>query len=147
MYLVWASTQFKQKLAKAARELGSQAKPSRFLILCAIDDAWKKGELAFCLELSKVTGVDRSTASEIIRMLHAEHLIDIKGNKDDTRIKLVSLTGQGKALVDRERDIYSAAGENVLSALSGDERTQFLAMFKAILTKEVEAEPKLRIVK
>lgn len=73
-------------------------------------------------ELETRLHVAQSTAAGIASRLEAKGLIESSGSSEDKRIKIVSITAQGKKLCGNCEIHMNEAEEHLLHALSDDER-------------------------
>lgn len=147
MDLIKASLLLRQLITRLARESGSESILSRYLILCAIDAMAQKGEPVNQADLSKLTGVDRSTTSGIVDTLKAKRFVILKKSKGDHRSCYIYFTESGKSLLDREQAIYTSAEKQLLAKLSPADRERFLIMLNTILASEEPVQAGLRVVK
>lgn len=79
------------------------------------------------------TGIDRSTASEIIRRLQRKGLLQRRRTKDDARAYALKLTDEGRHLLRSAEPMTSRADESVLKALPKDRRDAFIGALLTIV--------------
>lgn len=77
---------------KFNEEAGSDLTPRQHAILAAIDD--KPG--LNLIQLVSITGVDRSTMSDVIKRLKKRGLVALRRSKDDARAYVVTPTNDGE---------------------------------------------------
>jgi DNA-binding MarR family transcriptional regulator len=80
------------------------------------------------VSVAKLLGLDRSTTGMVVQKLEAAGLIGRGIGAHDRRRRSLHLTRAGEAMLARLAQPAKRAQARILSVLSPDERTQFLAM-------------------
>jgi DNA-binding MarR family transcriptional regulator len=83
--------------------------------------------------LAKLMGLDRSTTGLVVGKLAADGLILRRGDAVDRRRKVLVLTEEGRAMLSRLEHPARRAQDKVLSALTAQERKQFLGLLGKII--------------
>jgi DNA-binding MarR family transcriptional regulator len=83
--------------------------------------------------LSRLVGIDRSTVADVVARLRDRGLVDRTRDPRDARRNTVSLTAEGRELVDRLTPGVLRAQERLLGPLSGAERTELLRLLTRIV--------------
>ncbi|MBA2522220.1 MAG: MarR family transcriptional regulator [Solirubrobacterales bacterium] len=83
--------------------------------------------------LGDLLGKDRTTVVAIVDELEAESLIERRRNPDDRRAYALEVTAKGHGWLDRARPVLHAAEDDLLAALSADEREALLEMLQRTL--------------
>ncbi len=94
--------------------------------------ALKKPELEQA-RLAQAVGVDRATLTEVLGRLEERGLIHRTSSPADRRLKLVSVTKRGSALVHAMAEATARAHARALAPLSPCERAAFLANLRALV--------------
>jgi len=87
------------------------------------------------ISLCALTGIDRSTATMVLRLLEENGLITRTSDPQDRRRKLLALTGEGVALLQRAEPVTHVISDQMRTVLSEKE----LATLKSLLGKFVSA--------
>jgi len=88
-------------------------------------------QIASFKEIEKILHVAQSTAAGIIARLEQKQMVESFRSPEDGRIKMLSLTSQGKKFCCEARLSMAEAEKNLLSGLSAEEA----ALFKKLLLK------------
>ncbi|MFG1462541.1 MarR family transcriptional regulator [Xanthobacter sp. DSM 24535] len=88
--------------------------------------------------LAAMIGVDRATVGQVIRRLAARGLVDRENSSEDKRLKLVRLTDEGRAFLDRIAPLTAAAHRRILAALTDAERAHFMTYLKKLVAADNE---------
>ncbi len=83
--------------------------------------------------LGRLTAMDSATIKGVVERLLAKSLVALNPDPNDKRLRLVSLTGEGSALIATATEQALAARTETLAPLSDDEAAQL----EALLTKLV----------
>ncbi len=84
-------------------------------------------------KLGRLTAMDSATIKGVVERLMAKKLVSLNPDSNDKRLRLVSLTGEGSALIATATEQALAARTETLAPLSEDEAAQL----EALLTKLV----------
>lgn len=85
------------------------------------------------IALARLTGLDRSTVGLVIKLLQRRKLILRTPNPVDKRRMQISLSADGKCLLEEMRPAAARAQERVLAGLPAESRALFLALLNAFL--------------
>ncbi len=99
------------------------------------------------IHLSKLTGkpgieqngladrlnIDRNTASLLVEQLVKKGLVERQVNGADRRARLLSLTSNGEKLFARLRPAHIVANQNILAAITADERKLLLDLLIQVI--------------
>ena len=83
-------------------------------------------------ELGRRTAMDAATMQGVIKRLLARALIDRKPDPEDRRRVVLSLTGEGRALVGTAMPNGHAISDKTLAGLDDAERRCFLSLLKRL---------------
>jgi DNA-binding MarR family transcriptional regulator len=92
---------------------------------------WVWGELG-ANGFADAVGISRPTATGVIRTLEARGLLTRRGDPDDRRTVVVSLTPQGLALIEALFPRFNAEEARVANALSPEEQQVLAGMLRRI---------------
>ncbi|MGZ4131917.1 MAG: MarR family winged helix-turn-helix transcriptional regulator [Actinomycetota bacterium] len=93
---------------------------------------WVWGELG-ANSFADAVGISRPTATGVIRTLEARGLVRRRGDADDRRTVLVSLTPEGTALIEGLFPRFNAEEARVAGALSPDEQHVLAGMLRRVV--------------
>jgi len=88
------------------------------------------------VKLAQEVGVDRATMANVVARLETKGMVRRRHAAKDKRVRLVSLTPQGAALLDRMRPAAQRAHDRTIAALPAADRD----LFMALLTRLVDAQ-------
>ena len=88
--------------------------------------------------LARAIGLDTSTIGGVVDRLEARNLLVRKASPDDRRVRLLSLTDAGQALVADAVPAMLRAQERMLEPLPKRERAEFLRMLRVLVTANNE---------
>jgi DNA-binding MarR family transcriptional regulator len=88
--------------------------------------------------LARSIGLDTSTTAGVIDRLEARGLIERRASPDDRRMRLLSLTEIGKALLQVVEPDMLKAQTRILQPLPPAERKQFMRMLRDLVTANNE---------
>ncbi|MXW90942.1 MAG: winged helix-turn-helix transcriptional regulator [Rhodospirillaceae bacterium] len=97
-------------------------RPPQFALLLA---AWQNPD-ANQSELVRITGIDRSTAADMITRLAGRGLIRRVRTEADGRANRLSVTAEGVAALEAAADRVERAQENIVAPIPVAERARFL---------------------
>ena len=97
-------------------------RPPQFALLLA---AWQNPE-ANQSELVRITGIDRSTAADMITRLAGRGLIRRVRTEADGRANRLSVTAEGVAALEAAADRVERAQERIVAPIPAGQRAQFL---------------------
>lgn len=83
-------------------------------------------------EVEKKLHVAQSTATGIAMRLELKKLITARGDESDRRIKVITITPEGRAVCMRAKASIQAVEKRMLSALTEEEQVQFVAMLQKV---------------
>ncbi len=83
--------------------------------------------------LAKAIGFDTSTIGGVIDRLEARGLMQRNASPEDRRVRLLTLTPQGRALLNDVVPAMLEAQKRILSPLTAAERKQFMAMLTRLV--------------
>ena len=83
--------------------------------------------------LSHLIAFDRSTIGNVLERLERKGLIARQGGREDKRIKLLRITRQGAAMLERIEAAVERAQERILAPLAPAERRQFMALLTKLV--------------
>ena len=79
------------------------------------------------IKLAGLVALDRSTTGYVVDRLEVRALVRRKSCKTDRRLKRISLSVPGEALVDDMQDAVQRVQDKILAPLTPEERIQFTA--------------------
>jgi DNA-binding MarR family transcriptional regulator len=85
--------------------------------------------------LSRAIGFDTSTTGGVIDRLEKRGLMRRNASAEDRRVRLLTLTAEGEALLDEVRPAMLRAQVRMLEPLPASERQNFMAMLKVLVTR------------
>jgi DNA-binding MarR family transcriptional regulator len=83
--------------------------------------------------LARSIGFDTSTTAGVIDRLERRGLVLRNASPDDRRVRLLTLTAEGEALIDAVLPATLRAQERILAPLPEDDRARFMEMLKALV--------------
>lgn len=84
-------------------------------------------------ELSRVCGRDRSTLTSTLKALDAQGLIERRRNPEDLRSYSVRLTGDGRRMLARLREV-ALEHDRRLDRIVGDDKAALIAILQRVVT-------------
>ncbi|MDF3931802.1 MarR family winged helix-turn-helix transcriptional regulator [Pseudomonas citronellolis] len=78
--------------------------------------------------LAEAMGLDRSTLGRNLRPLQADGLVELLGDADDQRNRLVQLTAQGRERLERGAQPWEDAQQRMFARLGEERREQLMAL-------------------
>jgi DNA-binding MarR family transcriptional regulator len=103
--------------------------PRQFAVLAALESLEDGASQAV---LTKHTGIDRSTLSEVVQRLLAKGFVVRRRSTSDRRAYTVKLTRQGRAKLASVRPTVDRVDEQVLSMVPARQRDAFVAALTAL---------------
>ncbi|MFH3481228.1 MarR family winged helix-turn-helix transcriptional regulator [Xanthobacter variabilis] len=103
--------------------------PVQYSVLTALDQMGTVEQIA----LSRAVGLDRTNIADVVARLETRGLITRTISPRDRRMKLVSLTETGRALLERVQDSAARAHERTVAALPPEERERFLKSLRLLV--------------
>jgi DNA-binding MarR family transcriptional regulator len=88
--------------------------------------------------LARSIGLDTSTIAGVIDRLESRGLLVRSASPQDRRVRLLTLTDAGRALVEQILPLMLRAQERMLEPLPAAERTEFMRMLRALVTANNE---------
>ncbi len=88
--------------------------------------------------LARSIGLDTSTTAGVIDRLEARGLMQRSASPDDRRVRLLSLTGDGQALIAAIEPDMLRAQDRILAPLPAAERAEFMRMLRMLVTANNE---------
>lgn len=116
----------------------SDLTPRQFVILAALES---KGGISQT-EITRLTGIDRSTMTELLVRLQKRKYLRRRRVKDDARAYAVSLTPAGQDVLAAARSAALATDEALLSCLTAAQRSQLSQILQSILDAESAQNPR-----
>ena len=89
-------------------------------------------------ELAERLKSDPSNVTGLIDRLEARGLVQRSASAEDRRVRLVTLTPAGEALLDAIEPDMAKAQERILAPLPAAERTEFMRMLRALVSANNE---------
>lgn len=90
-------------------------------------------------EISRAVGYDRATIGAVLVGLEARHLVRRQSSPHDRRLKVLTLTRQGKELLQAAAPVTKHINHRVVEALSADERRVFIrCLAKIALSRKTD---------
>jgi DNA-binding MarR family transcriptional regulator len=83
-------------------------------------------------ELSQVLGMDKAAVSRCFKGLQAKRMITMRLDEADGRVRIATLTPEGRALHDKIRDMALERERALLSVLTESERETLLSLLKRL---------------
>ena len=83
--------------------------------------------------LARTIGLDTSTTGGVIDRLEARALLQRSANPDDRRVRLLTLTPAGHALLEQVTPAMLRAQQRILEPLPAAERRQFMRMLRTLV--------------
>lgn len=108
--------------------------PRQYAILVAVSEA----EGSTQTQLVASTGVDRSTLAELLARLVTRGLVDRTRSEEDARVNRVTLTAEGRALLEGAAPLAAAADADLLQRLPEERRARFLKDLRRLITGPVD---------
>lgn len=102
--------------------------PRQFAVLAALDGL----EGASQSMLTKQTGIDRSTLSEVVQRILAKGFVVRRRSTDDRRAYTVKLTRQGRAKLSSVRPAVERVDEQILGMVPIRQREAFIAALTSL---------------
>lgn len=82
--------------------------------------------------LGRLVGMDKATAQGVVRRLRERDLVAARADKNDARLRLLSLTPAGRALVERLMANGPKVSAETLKPLAPEERDRLLELLARI---------------
>lgn len=82
--------------------------------------------------LGRLAAMDSATVQGVVRRMHARGLVDATADPQDRRIRILSITAEGAALLRAAQEAGRRANESVLAPLTPRERQTLLAMLRRV---------------
>ena len=83
--------------------------------------------------LARSIGLDTSTTGGVIDRLEARGLLQRNANPEDRRVRLLTLTRDGQALLEQVTPAMLRAQQRILEPLAPAERKQFMRMLRTLV--------------
>ncbi|KRW95161.1 MarR family winged helix-turn-helix transcriptional regulator [Paracoccus sp. MKU1] len=87
-------------------------------------------------QLGRLTSIDPATMTVVVRKLVKDGLVIKTTSETDQRVSVICLTECGETCARTHIPVSINAGESLLAPLTEDERRQFLALLRKILTAD-----------
>lgn len=88
--------------------------------------------------LARTIGFDTSTIGGVIDRLEARGLVQRNADPEDRRVRRLTLTAEGRALLSRVVPAMLRAQQRMLEPLPPAERTEFMRMLRTLVTANNE---------
>ena len=120
--------------ARFARELPARwsATPTQATVLAAVGASEECSQT----EIVRATGVDRSTVAEVVRRLAWRGLLARKRSKHDSRAYQVTITKDGRDLLEQVARTRAHAEATVLGSLSAEKQQQLIALLDELVAAQ-----------
>ena len=89
--------------------------------------------------LARNIGLDSSTVAGVIDRLESRGLLQRNSSPDDRRVRLLTITGEGEALLARIVPAMRRAQERILAPLPAGQRAEFMRMLRLLVTANNES--------
>ncbi len=86
--------------------------------------------------LAALIAYDRATIGEVVKRLAQKGLVERQVSEEDRRARTLQLTDAGRQALHQVAPLVAALQAEILSALSEEERLQFLVLLKKALPEE-----------
>ncbi|WP_454915612.1 MarR family winged helix-turn-helix transcriptional regulator [Xanthobacter sediminis] len=103
--------------------------PVQYSLLTALDQMGEVEQIA----LSRAVGLDRTNIADVAARLETRGLLTRAVSPRDKRMKLVTLTEAGRALLERVQDGAARAHARTIAALPPEERQRFLRALRLLV--------------
>lgn len=110
-----------------------QVTPRQYVVMSVLESAAGVSQT----RLASITGIDRSTLSEIMRRLVRKRLAERRRSGSDKRAYSTRLTGDGKALCVLARPIVDRENVELVALIPEASRSCFIATLKHLATRAV----------
>ena len=120
----------------AKASFDSDLSPTQYVVLRAIQEL---GDGVNQRTLTRATGIDRSTMTDVLKRLAKLGLIKRRRSKEDTRSVVSSLTDEGRQAISRATEAAAKANELILGVVPENQRRAFLANLERIGKGPVQA--------
>jgi len=90
-------------------------------------------------DLVRITGIDRSTLADMAQRMITKGLLARERSADDARANNVSLTDQGRQVLEEIRPKVAAADARLLRLLSSGKRDGFLSLLRDLARADISA--------
>lgn len=107
----------------------SELSPTQYVVLRAIQEI---GNGVNQRTLTRATGIDRSTMTDVLKRLAKLGLIKRRRSKEDTRSVQSSLTDEGRQAISRATEAAAKANDLILGVVPESQRRAFLANLERI---------------
>ncbi|MEO1198594.1 MAG: MarR family winged helix-turn-helix transcriptional regulator [Pseudomonadota bacterium] len=91
------------------------------------------------LTLSTAIGIDRTSGADVIKRLARRGLLDRVPSEVDRRAKVIRITDEGKALVERMHPAMERAQDRFLGPLTERERKEFFRLLRKLVISNNDA--------
>lgn len=122
-----------EMFARASGSLGITAR--QFVVLAAIDGMERPSQTALC----DVSGIDRSTLADIVRRLEMRGLVHRERTKADARMYAVSVTPDGKALLQAAAPLAREVEHELLAPFNTEEREAFKSLLRRVIAVDMRS--------
>ena len=103
--------------------------PRQFAVLMAVAETEGLSQT----DIVAFTGIDRATASDVVRRLRKKGLLTRHRAKDDTRAYEVNLTDEGRRVLRIVQPLAERIDDRILGVLSGGARKQFIDCLRSLV--------------
>ena len=135
-----------QRMLEAyAAEAGPDAPTHRqYVLLEAAAQATESGGLSQA-ELGRITGIDRSTLAELAARMTTRGWLVRERSGSDGRARSVTLSDQGRAVLDQVRPAVAAADRRFLAALPKARREKFVDILADLAASDAAEKADARL--
>lgn len=117
-------------LESALKRAGIELTSRQYVVMAALEAAAGTSQTS----LVTLTGIDRSTLSEIMRRLARKRLAERRRSGSDKRAYAIRLTREGRTLLDRALPIVSLVNAEFVALVPEASRASFMATLKQVAT-------------
>jgi DNA-binding MarR family transcriptional regulator len=108
--------------------------PAQFGVLYAVEENPEVEQIV----VARMLGLDRSTTANVANRLISRELVRREGHASDRRRCSLTITGKGREVLARARDIAAGAQARLLEPLSPADRSRLLALLRQVMNAHAE---------
>lgn len=133
-----------KEFIEVSRQLNKQMKkfhppgdlnPGEYFMLSKIADycgASECGEGIMVSKLAQILDISNASVSKMLRILEEKNYINREMHTKDRRVIFVTLTDEGKRIVQRSRDTLLEVAERITAQLGDEDLEQFIYLMKKL---------------
>lgn len=103
--------------------------PVQFGLLTILDGKSPLDQVTLAAEV----GIDRTNVADVVTRLESRGLVERRANQSDRRIRLVSITDDGRAFRQQVHKCMETAQERFLSPLQEEDRRLFMRLLRYLV--------------